>query len=224
MLGNRGVLIKAALVIVGAQAQAHRHINDGGYAYLLGELDKRRIGRVGQCFLQRHGGLIGASVFHAVAVRRAAGGAAVTKTFRLVAGGHIHGVFDAIARFERGRGGKDLEDGTCTVAHQGIGLRQDGFILVQVQAIVTGGDHGQHLAIRCAGFDDVHDFRHAWGVRVGVALHGLKGLILHRWIQRGLDGVATAGQLFLANALLIQVLQHIITVETAVTRADAAIG
>ena len=75
VLGNRGVFIKAALVIVGAQAQTHGHIDDGCHAYLLRELDKRRIGGVCQRFLQRHRGLIGTSVFHAVAVRRAAGGA-----------------------------------------------------------------------------------------------------------------------------------------------------
>ena len=57
-----------------------------------------------------------------------------------------------------------------------------------------------------------------------MALYGLEGLVLHRWVQRGFDGVATARQLLLANALLIQVFQHIITEETAVTGADAAIG
>lgn len=44
VLSNRGVFIKAALVIVGAQAQTHGHIDDGCHAYLLRELDKRSIG------------------------------------------------------------------------------------------------------------------------------------------------------------------------------------
>ena len=95
----------------------------------------------------------------------------MAKAFGLVAGGHIHRIFNAVASLAGGRGGKGLKDGAGTIAHQGVGLRQQGLIIVLIQPVRAGGDHGQDLAVRRARLDNVHDLGYALGIRVGMRLH-----------------------------------------------------
>ena len=76
----------------------------------------------------------------------------------------------------------------------------------------------------CPGADDAH---HAGDPVQGRAGHGVDGLldaVLHLRVEVGLDQIAVAGDVVLADPRAGQVLQHVVAVEPTVAGGDAALG
>ena len=216
--------VEAALVLVGTQTQLDGDVRDAFHAQLLCHLDEGSIRAGRQRFLQRHVGLVGARVFHAVLVRRAAGCAACTHAFHLGAGGHGEVGVEAHAVLQRRRSCKDLEHGAGAVPLQRVGQRQHGFPLVLAQAVLARGGHGQHLMLATLGRDVVRRGGYALLVRGDLAAGGRLRMLLRLRIQRGADGVAALGYLVLGDPLVVQVLQHVIAEESGATGADTTVG
>ena len=57
-----------------------------------------------------------------------------------------------------------------------------------------------------------------------MAAHRVERLVLDIGVKRGLDGQATACQVLAVDAFFVEVFQHVVAEETAIARADAAIG
>ena len=179
---------------------------------------------MGEGIFKRHRRFVRAGIFHAVLVRRAAVCTAVTQTFGLIARGNVHLVLNAVAGLERRGGGKDLEHGTGAIAHHRVRLGQGGLILLGVEPVAAGGDHGEHVAVLRIRAQHVHDAGDPRGIGVDLARNVVLCLVLDLGIQGGLDGVAAALELVGVDALLIEVLHHVVAEEPAIAGADAAVG
>src|SRR5699024_8869904 len=78
---------------------------------------------------------------------------------------NIEHVLNAIASLHCRSSGKDLEDRDTAVAEHRIRLRQQRFILIQLQPIGARRDHREHVTVSFRRTHHVHDRRNAGGIR-----------------------------------------------------------
>ena len=104
-----------------------------------------------------------------------------------------------------------------------MGDRVKGFLLALIQAVIARGGHGHHFVRVLLWGNEVSGFGYALGLRIYVRRSCILRGFLRVRIQRGADGVAATGDIFLGDPLFIEVLQHIIAEESGVISTDAAV-